>query len=182
MSGAAALLGHAQSWNFRGYSRGAGIREIDGAAHARLLDAFVASSDADLAAQMAQPTGRSFGGLGGEGAAHRELKLRIEADPAGALGEPDLRHVETEMEFATGDRVDVVLEDRVGRLVAVEVELDCGPNEVCGPLQCMKYRGLLAYRFGRDPREVRMVLAVRSAHPDLRERCRRYEIEVRIVR
>ena len=181
MSQAAALLGHSPNFNFRGYARGAGISEIDAAAHARLLDAFVASSGADLAARRAQSSGRAFGGPGGEGEPHREMKERIAADPAIVLREPGLRHVETEMRFATGDRADVVLEDRFGRLVAVEVEVDCGPDEVCGPLQCMKYRGLLAYRFGRDPREVRMVLAARSVHPDVRQRCRRYEIEVVVL-
>jgi hypothetical protein len=70
-----------------------------------------------------------------------------------------------------------VLEDHHGRLVAVEVEVNCDASEVCGPLQCMKYRALLAYRFERDLREVRMILAAHSVHSDVRAKCGRYEIQ-----
>jgi hypothetical protein len=155
-----------------------GLKEIDLAVHERLLEAFIASSDAGLAARLAEPVQPGGFGPGGEGAPHRTLKEKIAADPSGVLGEADLRHVATELWFPTGDRIDVVLEDRYGRLVAVEVEVDCGPDEVCGPLQCMKYRGLLAYRFGRDPLEIRMVLAAHSVHSAVRERCSRFDIQI----
>src|ERR1017187_6581220 len=47
----------------------------------------------------------------------------------------------------TGDRIDVLLRDSVGRLLAVEVELDCDGSHLAGPLQCMKYRSMLAYLY-----------------------------------
>lgn len=178
MSEAVLLLGHKPGWNLHGYGGGTGLKEIGLAAHERLLKAFLASSDADLATRLARPLRPSGFGLGGEGAPHLALKERIAADPAGVLGEPGLRHVATELKYPTGDKIDVVLQDRYGRLVAVEVEVDCGAEEVCGPLQCRKYRGLLAYRFGRDPLEVRMLLAAHSVHPAVQEKCRRFEIEV----
>ena len=141
------------------------------------MHSFVASSDIEISTRLARPLHPQFG-PGGEGPAHLALKERIAADPAGALGEPGLRHVATELWFPTADRVDIVLEDRFGRLIAVEVEVDCGADEVCGPLQCMKYRGLLAYRFDRDPLEVRMLLAAHTVHPVIRQKCARFGIEV----
>lgn len=178
MEEAVLLLGHKPGWNLHGYGGGSGLKEIGLAAHERLLKAFLASSDADLATRLARPLPPGGFGPGGEGAPHLALKERIAADPSGVLGEPGLRHVATELRYPTGDRIDVVLKDRYGRLVAVEVEVDCGAEEVCGPLQCMKYRGLLAYRFGRDPLEVRMLLVAHSVHPAVRDKCKRFEIEV----
>lgn len=177
MEDAVVLLGYDPGYNFRGYGRGAGLKEIDRATHERLLQAFVAASDTDVAGRLAQPVHPGFG-PGGEGEPHLALKERIADDPAGVLGEPGLRHVATELWFPTGDRIDVVLKDAYGRLVAVEVEVDCAADEVCGPLQCMKYRGLLAYRFNRDPLEVRMLLAAHSVHPAVQAKCNRFEIEV----
>jgi len=178
---AASLLGHNPRWRFRGLSNGAGVVQISPSQHQRLLQAFVAASDVDLRARLREQPGHGYGGPGGEQEPHRTLKLRVAADPAAVLAEPGLRHVATELRFPTGDSIDVVLEDSLGRLVAVEIEVDCGRDEVCGPLQCMKYRGLVAYRFGRDPAEVRMVLAAYSVAPPVAERCTRYSIEVKVV-
>jgi hypothetical protein len=171
------MLGHEPKYNFRGYGGGSGLKQIDRTAHERLLRAFVASSDTDVASHLARPFQGSFG-PGGEGPDHLALKQRIAADPAVVLGETGLRLVATEMPFPTGDRIDVVLEDQYGRLVAVEVEVDCAADEVIGPLQCMKYRALLAYRFERDPLEVRMILAAHAVHAVVRAKCSRFEISV----
>lgn len=177
MHQAAALLGHKPTYNFRGYGGGSGLKQIGRDAHERLHEVFLASSRAKLSDQLARPMSGGGRGPGGEQAPHLALKKRIAADPAAVLEEPGLRLVEMEMSFPTGDRVDIVLEDHHGRLVAVEVEVDCDANEVCGPLQCMKYRSLLAYRFERDVREVRMILAAHSIHPAVREKSTRYEIQ-----
>jgi hypothetical protein len=178
MDQAAALLGHQSTYNFRGYGGGSGLKQIDASTHERLHSAYVGSSRSDLSARLQRPFAGGGRAPGGEQAPHRELKERIAADPAVVLGEPGLRLVSMEMQFPTGDRIDVVLEDRHGGLVAVEVEVHCSAEEVCGPLQCMKYRSLLAYRFDRDPREVRMLLAAHSVHPEVQKKCERYEIGV----
>jgi hypothetical protein len=135
------------------------------------------SSRQGVSDRLARPLQRAFG-PGGEGPDHLALKERIAADPAGVLGEPGLRLVAMEMRFPTADRIDVVLEDCYGRLVAVEIEVNCDADEIIGPLQCMKYRSLLAYGFDRDPLEVRMILAAHHVHPSVREKCIRYEIKV----
>lgn len=42
--------------------------------------------------------------------------------------------LDMERPLPTGDKIDVVRKDRFGRFVVVEV--DCGPSETAGPLQC----------------------------------------------
>jgi RecB family endonuclease NucS len=109
------------------------------------------------------------------------MKALIASDPAGVLGEPGLELVRVEYPFPTGDRIDVVLRDSAGRYVAVEIEPDCKADEVAGPLQCMKYRALLAYTLERPVDEVRSILFSRSIHGDVRLRCDRYAIEPRVL-
>lgn len=177
---AAVLLGHQPGYFFRGYNNGAGLKEIGPSEHQRLRNAYKASSHTRISTQVAIGHQAPYG-PGGESAEHLALKNRIASDPAGVLQEAGLRLVEKEMRFATTDKIDVVLEDDYGRLVAVEVERDCGETEVAGPLQCMKYRALLAYRFDRDPLEVRTILAAHSVHPLVRAKCARYEIQVVVI-
>lgn len=177
MPEAAALLGHKPTYNFRGYGGGSGLKQIDESTHERLFGAFMASSGSDLSGRLRTTFSQVRGG-GGEGPDHLALKESIAANPSGFLEEPGLTLITVEMPFPTGDRIDVVLKDEFGRLVAVEVEVNCTADEICGPLQCMKYRALLAYRFDRDVREIRTILAARSVHRAVRQKCMRYGIEV----
>ena len=155
---------------------------IDEDTHRAILARFI-ESHADEDRKRAEESRRgAWGGPGGEGAVHKALKAMIASDPAGALGEPGLQLVEVEYPFrSTGDRIDVLLRDDTGRLVAVEIEPDCGPEHDAGPLQCMKYRALLAYAFDRHADEVRTVLASRTIAPAIVDRASRYRIECRIL-
>lgn len=171
---AAALLGHAPGYNFRGYGRRhSGISQVADAAHRELLRVFVGAAPT----LGRPPAPRQGPGGTGEGPEHEAIKRFIARDPEAALGEIGLRWVATERRFATGDRADIVLEDRFGRLVAVEVEVDCGPDEIVGPLQCLKYRALVAGTAGRRVDEVRAILAARAVDPAVRVWCARYGVE-----
>jgi hypothetical protein len=83
--------------------------------------------------------------------------------------------------FCIGDRVDVVLKDSYDRFVMVEVEVDCTEVEIVGPLQCMKYRAMMAYLFGRQTNEIRTILVAHSIHSTVIERCRNHAIECCVV-
>lgn len=178
-----ALLCYSPTYTLRGFGeRNSGLKTLDQDAHRAILDRFL-ESHADEDRKRAEATRRgAWGGPGGEGAVHKALKAMIASDPAGALGEPGLHLVEVEYPFrSTGDRIDVLLRDETGRLVAVEIEPDCGPEHDSGPLQCMKYRALLAYAFDRRADEVRAILAARTIAPAVANRTSRYEIECRIL-
>lgn len=172
------LLGFAPAYNYRGYGeRHSGLAELTSESFATVAEAFKSSQDSKLRKPIEMLRNAvKRGGTGGEGPAHRALKELIAASPD-ILGEDGLTLVRVEMPFPTGDRIDVVLADRFGRLVAVEVEGPCDATEVCGPLQCAKYRALLSYAFGRPIDEVRAILAAPSIDSSLVKRCGDHRIE-----
>jgi hypothetical protein len=165
------LLGYAT-----GYTRFGGLRELTSEKFNLLLTEFV-----EIAVQregVAASQGASRFGPGGEGPEHLALKNAVAADPSGLLGEDGLSLVQVEYPIITGDRVDIVLRDHLGRLVAVEIEVDCDSREMAGPLQAAKYRSLLAYLHDVPEREVRSMLVAHSVHDTVKGRCGKHRIEV----
>jgi len=144
------LLGYARNYVFHGFGEEhSGLKEISSDLHNRLLSEFEASAGQDEKKRIRRAAGHGFGG-GGEGPEHKALKLRIAKNPAGLLGEPGLKLWKVEWSLPTGDQIDLVLKDALGRFVAVEVEVRCGESELAGPLQCMKYQ-LIAELFFQSP-------------------------------
>ena len=177
----ASLLGMSSKYVFRGFGEGhSGLKEVGEDLFDQLLAAY-RKSDLDEDQHSAVRSRAVRGGPGGgEGPAHKALKLAIAADPS-SLGEKGLELVKVEFGFPTGDRIDVLLCDRFGCYVAVEVEGDCDEFELAGPLQCMKYRALVAYFFERPEGEVRSILAAPSIHSKVSARLERYGVESREV-
>lgn len=176
------LLSYAASFNLHGFGDShSGVKQISSELFESIVSVYRASSEAAdeerIASRIGHPT---LGGIG-EGPDHRALKERIAADPAGVLGEEGLRLWRMEWLLPTADRVDVVLKDRFGRFVAVEVEVDCGVNEVIGPLQSMKYRAMISYVFERPLEEVRSMLVAHSIHQVVADRCANNQIESHCV-
>ncbi len=158
------LLGYAPHYVFHGFGEEhSGLKEISGDLFDRMLSEFKASALEDERELIRRAAGHCFGG-GGEGPEHKALKLRIANNPADVLGEPGLKLWKVEWPLPTGDQIDLVLKDALGRFVAVEVEVHCGESELAGPLQCMKYRALLSYFFNRPLSEVRCILVAHSIH------------------
>jgi hypothetical protein len=177
-----AILNYAPNYVFHGFGEEhSGLKEISKAVFDRLLSEFNASTVQNEKEHVARAGSCNFGG-GGEGPEHKALKLRIAADPAGLLEEPGLTLWKMEWPFVTGDKIDLVLKDALGRFVAVEIEVRCGQSELAGPLQCMKYRALLSYFFDRPLVEVRSILVAHSIHSRICDRCRIHSIETRTVK
>jgi hypothetical protein len=175
----ARILGYHKNYVFRGFGNGhSGLKQILQEAFERLLASFLASEKPaeDRATHLSIPIG-----LGGEGPVHRALKKRVSADPAGVLGEDGLTLFGEEWAFVTNDRVDVLLKDEFGRFVAVEIEVDCSPAEIAGPLQCMKYRSMLSYHFSRPLEEIHTILVAHSINKRVIDRCKRHSIETIVV-
>ena len=171
------IFNYSNNYTFRGFGDlNSGLKRLSPSEYTAIHVKFLASqSNVKVALKKEYPTG---GKGGGEGPVHKSLKEFIAAHPEEALKEQGLRKLEVEYPFVTGDRIDVLLEDIDGRLVTVEVEVDCDDTEVAGPLQCMKYRSMIAYLLGRSVAEVRTVLAARSIAKKVKRRCRDYEVEV----
>jgi len=173
------LLGYMSTNPLRGFgTRNSGLMEISPEIYAGILVAFRASHAQEDDDKLRHGRTSPRGGPGGEGPIHRALKNAIAQNPSLVLREEGLELVQLEYPFgATGDRIDVLLRDRLGRYVAVEVEPECPVGHIVGPLQCMKYRSLLAYQLGREVDEVRTCLVTHDLEDNVRSKSEKYGIE-----
>lgn len=174
------LIGYKPSWNLHGFGDNhSGVKRLSADEFAAIRELYEDSANRNDQERLRRNnrTGQ-FGGPGGEGEIHRALKERIAANPSMVLGEEGLTLYEIEFPFGcTGDRIDVVLRDKDKKFVAVEVEVECDRNHSAGPLQCMKYRAMLAYSFERPVQEVRCILAAHAIASEVKRRCTAFEIQ-----
>lgn len=128
------------------------------------------------------PVGAHVGtfGPGGESAAHKLLKLYVAAHPD-LLGLSPGATSHVEYLFATGDCVDVLVENHLPDRTVVEVEVD-GQQHVCvGILQAIKYRTLAAVDAGYPllTSRVRSFVAAYDTHyPPAEKLAERYEVSL----
>jgi len=173
----AKILGYKVNYPFRGFGdQKSGVKKLSVDEFASIHSAFLSSQRTVKTVLQRKQSPRGQGG--GEGPLHKSLKEFIAAQPDVALKEEGLETIQVEYPFLTGDRIDVLLQDKNGRLVTVEVEIDCDHSEIAGPLQCMKYRSLIAYLSEIRVAEVRTMLVARSVASSVKKRCRDYEIQV----
>jgi len=173
------VLGYEANYFFLGYGNlKSGLGELSKDQFNELKALFVGETLSEAKHARKRSTTHLGGGGkgGGEGPAHKALKEAIANSPSKLLGVKGLKHWMTEHPFPTGDRIDVVLVDGLGRLQAVEVEVDCDENEEAGPLQAMKYRALLGYYYDMPVDEVETWLVARRIHPKVAEKCERFGI------
>ena len=174
------VLGYNANWNLHGFGDNhSGVKELTARQFTAVRELYEESADREDRKRVdSNARGGHFGGQGGEGAVHRELKERIAADPSAILGEIGLSLYGVEFPFnCTGDRIDVVLRDKDKKFVAVEVEVECDRNHLAGALQCMKYRAMLAYYFNRPVEEVRCILVAHNIAPEVNARCVGFDIK-----
>jgi hypothetical protein len=173
------LLGYKPRNPLRGFgTRSSGLMEISLAVHLQIRSAFLASHQATDGLLLQQGRTSRRGGVGGEGAIHKSLKKAIAENPSCVLGEDGLELIQVEYPFVvTGDRIDVLLRDGLGRYMAVEVEPECPADHTAGPLQCMKYRALLAYQLDRDVDEIRTALVTHLLSENVRGKAEKYGVE-----
>lgn len=86
-----------------------------------------------------------------------------------------------EYELATNDRADIVLWDRFGRIVGVEIEVLIADGDSVGLLQAIKYRRMLELVTRRNPGDSRSVLVAYGISDAMRELAERYGIECYII-
>jgi hypothetical protein len=176
-------IGYNPNWNLHGFGDNhSGVKRLTVEQFTALREMYEKYTErADQKRIKKNTRGGQFGGPGGEGDVHRNLKLRIAADPSAVLGEEGVSLHQLEFPFITGDRIDVVLRDKDRKFVAVEVEVECDPNHLAGALQCMKYRAMLAYYFERPLAEVRCILVAHKIAPPVKARCDAFEIDTKMV-
>lgn len=125
------LMGYAGNYALRGFGdRASGLKRIGESTYRTVERAFVASRAPTPSALPPDPP--RGGPAGGESKPHRRLKAFVAGSPGAALGEDDFVLTRMEHVFPTNDRADVVLSDRFGRVVAVEVEVHVGDQDLEG--------------------------------------------------
>lgn len=113
----------------------------------------------------------------GESDAHRMLKEYVAANPAEVLGEEGLRTIKVESSFPTGDRADIVLQDQVGRIIGLEVEVDVEDSQLEGLLQALKYRAMLELTHEQVFGQGRAYLVAYTISKKMKRLCDDYCIE-----
>jgi RecB family endonuclease NucS len=103
------------------------------------------------------------------------LKERLAANPSLLGG--GLTLVRTEYEFASGDRVDILLKDNTGQPVTVEVEPEIPPGNYVGVWQAVKYKHLAAVQQGLPCEQVRSILAAPHIPDNVKQECRKLGVE-----
>ena len=116
-------------------------------------------------------------GEGGEGEEHENLKRNLANNPS-QFGE-ELKLVEIEYRFGSGDRVDILLNDGSENPVTVEVEtgFSSGTGRYVGVWQAVKYQHLAAMEHSLACEQVRSILAAPEIPDDVKAKCEELGIE-----
>lgn len=158
-----------------------GLMEISERQFEELVEIFKRNAPPPMDKRIKGGTGTGTGHGWGESEEHRKLKGWIATLPTDALGESGLTTIQEEYPFPTGDRIDVLLEDHYGRVVAVEVEVEIGPGQIEGPLQALKYCAMASLTRRKKPGEGRAVLIAYDICDEILKLCVEYKIETHII-
>ncbi len=172
------VLGYKPAYNFRGFGdRHSGLQEISREEFEELEMRLRQYNPVRL--PDFQPDHRRGGSrrISGESPEHRDLKRYVAHAPSHVLREEGLRTEAIEYAFPTGDCADIVLSDRVGRVIGLEIEVDVRQDEVEGVLQAIKYRRMLELVTRRNLDDSRAILAAHTIHRAIRTLCQQYDVE-----
>ena len=162
------VLGFKATYNFGGFAyRSSGLREIEDHQYRALVEAFrsSAASSPPLKAEVSDE----------DCAGRRLLVDYVAADPTLALGEPGLQTLVVARDLPAGDSADVVLEDRAGAVVAVQV--DAEEDWLATIAHASVRRAMLEHETGRRLGESRAIVVAYSVPREMRELCASYGIE-----
>jgi RecB family endonuclease NucS len=171
------ILGYAPNYSLHGFGDAkSGLKKISQREFDQILIAF----------RENQPIPQEFppkahiphdapGGV--ESMEHRHLKEYVAGNPTYVLHEEGVRHLFTEYPFCTNDQADVVLEDKYGRIIGVEVEVAIDERNLAGMLQAIKYRYMLEVTHERSTGDSRALLIAYQISPGAKSACKKYNVE-----
>jgi len=171
------ILGYKPSNPLRGFGDlKSGLKKISREEFEQILEAFKENlhtpSKPSLKSRIPHDTS---GGV--ESEEHRYLKEYVAANPTDVLHEEGVRHLFTEYLFCTNDQADVVLQDRFGRVIGVEVEVAIDETNLAGMLQAIKYRYMLEVTHKRSAGDSRALLVAYQISPAVKKACENYSVE-----
>ncbi len=140
------VIDYAPNYNLRGLGEyHSGLKKLTQTQFEELLRLYRASVPFEERDARSAPRGY------GESQAHLDLKEYVAANPSAVLGEPGVQLVRVERPFPTGDRADIVLQDRFGAVIGLEIEITVSSGDLTGALQAIKYRRMLEMVTGARP-------------------------------
>ena len=187
------IMGHSPKGFLKGYGESkSGLKKLTKEQFDQILTIFNESSGLDDSfdkllkaaktdlSKIRKKAGGKWGGKGGrEGNAHLHLKNYIAANPCLALNEDGMEVVKVEYHFSSGDRADILLKDRYGQVLGLEVETNVKDDAygMAGVLQAVKYRFMGALTEGNFYDDSRSILVAYSISRLIKKLCKKYEIE-----
>jgi len=171
------ILGYAPSYSLRGFGDAkSGLKKISQERFDEILRAFI--EDLLTPPKLPPKPGKPHDAPGGvESKEHRHLKEYIADNPTAVLQEDGVRHLFTEYAFCTNDQADVVLQDKFGRVIGVEVEVAIDETNLAGMLQAIKYRYMLEVTHERSAGDSRALLVAYRISPAVKTLCKAYNVE-----
>jgi len=172
------ILGFKPTYNFGGFAyRDSGLREIEAAQYWALLEIFRSNAKGVRPPRDPIRSSRPFESSGssqGRGAL-RLLVDYVAADPTFALREAGLETLAVAHELPAGDSADVVLEDRAGTVVAVQV--DAEEDHLAMIAHTSIRRAMLELEMGRGRGQSRAFVVAYSVSQEMRNLCGSYGVE-----
>lgn len=169
------ILGFKPTYNFGGFAyRSSGLREIDASQYWALVEVFQSNAKGVRPPRDPLRSARPVGTGGGEG----RLRLLVDyvaSDPSFALREAGLETLAVAHQLPAGDSADVVLEDRAGTVVAVQV--DAEEDHLATIAHACIRRAMLELEMGRRPGQSRAFVVAYSVSQEMRELCGSYDVE-----
>ena len=173
----AAALGYSSTYNFRGFGdKKSGLKKLDPSQFETIRKLFHSSVPTENLNTSLGQGGHQYGN-GGESQSHLDLKEYVAANPSKVLNESEVTTVAVERAFTTGDCADIVLKDRFGKIIGLEIEVHIPTGDLTGPLQAIKYRRMLEMATDICHGDGRAVLVAYSISADVQKVCERYEVE-----
>ena len=113
----------------------------------------------------------------GESREHFLLKIYVAFNPSKVIGESNVQTFEIEYPFPTGDRADILLLDKFGKILGVEIEVSVNDNQIEGLLQAIKYRYMSELMTTRKLGDSRALLIAYTISEKMKSLCNEYDIQ-----
>lgn len=165
------VLGFKPTYNFGGFAyRSSGLREIEAHQYWALVELFRSGARNLRPVRPHPPEGSDE-----ECSGRRLLVDYVAADPTMALREAGLQTLAVAHDLPAGDSADIVLEDRAGAVVAVQV--DAEEDWLATIAHASIRRAMLEIQTGRRIGESRVIVVAYSVSREMRELCASYGVE-----
>ena len=171
------ILGYKSGFNYRGFGDlHSGLKKISGRQYEDLIESFRGKIETVKYSKKYLNSSSC-----GESLSHYLLKNYVACNPSIVLNEIGISKYEVEFPFPTGDRADILLIDRTGRIIGVEIEINVD-DEYEGLLQAIKYRYMSEPMMNRKLGDSRAFLIAYSISEKMKNICNNYNVNYIEVR